>query len=394
VDRGNEEIEDGVNLRLPSGTAKSWGNLDYDVNLMISDKAWDQQGQLLFDIFDFDGFLGDRMTVNFCYKPYMEVERRKYRFRILNGGVARFLKLCLSDNSQFWLIGNDGNLMARPLLVRQLDEQGVAERYDIVIDFSRYPLGSKVWMVNLMEHDAAAIDAGRGPKEALTLADALAGRTNDPCVGTFLEFRIARNPSKPDVSRVPSTLIPLPAKQPVVRERTFEFGRSGGSDSTPWTIKVDGGPGLGALVSRIDAAPKPGTAEIWHLVNGEVGALNDGWDHPIHIHFEEGQILARNGSAANVPAWERLARKDVYRLRPLGTVDVYMQFREFAGTYVEHCHNTTHEDHAMLLRWDIGNGPTPLPTPIPTPDGVTFLDSTVSSEGSAPRSGRRTRRSR
>jgi len=363
VDRGNEEINDGVNLRLPSGTTKSWGNLDYDINLVVADKSWDQDGQLSFDTFEFDGFLADMMTVNFAYKPYFEVERRKYRFRILNGSVARFFRFCLSDRSPFWLIANDGNLMARPLLLRELPEQAIAERFDIVIDFSRYSLGDKVWMVNLVEHDD-----GRGPKKTLSLAEALGGESDDPCVGKFLEFRIARNPSKPDRSQVPATLVPLPVRQPVVRERTFEFGRSGSSDSAPWTIKVDGGPGLGALVSRISAAPKPGTAEIWHLVNGGTG-----WDHPVHIHFEEGQTLWR--STGPVPPWERYARKDVWRLGEGGSVSVYVQFREFAGTYVQHCHNTTHEDHAMLLRWDIGHGPTPLPTPMPTPDGVTFIDS-------------------
>ncbi len=85
LDRGNEGINDGVNLRLPSGTANDSGNLDYDVNLMLADKAWDQNGQLFFDIFNFQGFLGDAMTVNLAYRPFFEVERRKYRFRILNG---------------------------------------------------------------------------------------------------------------------------------------------------------------------------------------------------------------------------------------------------------------------------------------------------------------------
>ena len=78
LDRGAEDIDDGVNLRLPSGTRQQrqvWGNLDYDVNLMLADKAWDRDGQLEFDIFDFDGFLGDVMTVNLVYKPYFEVER-------------------------------------------------------------------------------------------------------------------------------------------------------------------------------------------------------------------------------------------------------------------------------------------------------------------------------
>src|SRR3569832_1652073 len=62
LDRGAEDVIDGVNLRLPSGRAsvsgKSWGNVDYDVNLMIADKAWDASGQLAFDNFEFAGFLG------------------------------------------------------------------------------------------------------------------------------------------------------------------------------------------------------------------------------------------------------------------------------------------------------------------------------------------------
>ena len=86
-------MNDGVNLRLPSGYSKSWGNLDYDINLMLADKAWDANGQLYFDIFQLDGFIGDVMTVNLCYKPFFEVERRKYRFRILNASVSRFFKL-------------------------------------------------------------------------------------------------------------------------------------------------------------------------------------------------------------------------------------------------------------------------------------------------------------
>lgn len=369
LDRGNEGINDGVNLQLPSGTDKPWGNLEYDVNLMLADKAWDQDGQLFFDIFDFDGFLGDQMTVNLAYKPYFEVERRKYRFRILNASVSRFFKLSLSDHSPFWMIANDGNLMERPVYLRELDEQGIAERYDIVIDFSRYHEGDTVWMVNLCEHHD-----GKGPARDLTVAEALSGMSPDPCVGKFLEFRIGRNPVKPDLSLDLSTLptlIPLPKIKTLdVPHRTFEFGRSGGGDSQPWTIKTDGGQGLAADRNRVSAAPKPDSAEIWHLING-----GGGWDHPIHIHFEEGQILARDPGP--VPPWEKLARKDVYRLRPGGRVTVYMQFREFAGMFMEHCHNTVHEDNSMLLRWEIGRGLVPLPSPIPTPKGVTFMDPEV-----------------
>jgi FtsP/CotA-like multicopper oxidase with cupredoxin domain len=377
LDRGNELINDGVNLRLPSGRLKSFGNLEYDVNLMLAEKAWDADGQLAMDIFDFDGFIGDRMTVNLAYKPYFEVEPRKYRFRMLNASVSRFFKVALSDGSSFFQIANDGNLLPNPVLLTSLDEMGIAERYDIVIDFSKYRAGTKVSMVNLAEHENGKLVA-----KDLTLAEALSGLSPDPVVGPFLEFRVVRPLSAPDVSKVPLTLIPNPNLSgiPVARERTFTFGRSATQPTNdpvttafgPWGIKTDGGSNLAADFGRVSAAPRFNTREIWTLVN-EGG----GWDHPIHIHFEEGQVLARNGLASNVPAAER-GRKDVYRLRPAGSITITMQFRDWGGMFMEHCHNTVHEDNAMLLRWEIDDNGAPflrpLPTPIPTPQGVTFRD--------------------
>jgi len=153
IDRGNETINDGVNLRLPSGRLKDFGNLEYDVNLMLADKAWDNDGQLVFDIFDRDGFLGDRVTVNLAYKPFFRVERRKYRFRILNGSVARFYKLALSDGKSFFQIANDGNLLPNRVTLTQTDQLGIAERYDIVIDFTKWSIGQSVFLVNLAEHN-------------------------------------------------------------------------------------------------------------------------------------------------------------------------------------------------------------------------------------------------
>ena len=381
LDRGNEEINDGVNLRLPSGSAKDWGNLDYDVNLMLADKAFDRDGQMYFDIFDFDGFLGDVMTVNLAYRPYFEVERRKYRFRILNASVSRFFKVALANASgaaqPIIQIANDGNLFPSPVTLLALDEQGIAERYDIVIDFSKYSIGDKLHLVNLCEHQD-----GKKPAADLTMSQALSGTSADPCVGRFLEFRIVRDPAKPDVSEVPAVMIPNPdlSNIPVARERVFEFNRGAAQPSSdpitsfvgPWGIGTDGGGTLAADFGRVSAAPKWGTREVWTLVNG-----GGGWDHPIHIHFEEGQVLARNGSAANVPAWEK-GRKDVYRLRPAGSITLTMQFRDWGGMFMEHCHNTVHEDNAMLLRWELNGGGEPflrpLPTPCPTPQGVTFED--------------------
>ncbi|PYR33724.1 MAG: copper oxidase, partial [Acidobacteria bacterium] len=205
LDRGNEAHDDRVNLCLPSGTAKSWGNLDYDVNLMLADKACDAEGQLAFDIFDFDGFIGDMMTVNLAFKPYFEVERRKYRFRILNAAVSRFFKIGLANAAGFSQpmiqIANDGNLLPRPVTLFETDELGIAERYDIVIDFSNFQIGDKLHLVNLADHtslDSVGLD-GQKPPADLTMPQALSGTSLDPCVGRFradVRVRQGRHPDE------------------------------------------------------------------------------------------------------------------------------------------------------------------------------------------------------
>ncbi len=385
LDRGNESLNDGVNLRLPSGTAKSWGNLDFDVNLMLADKAWDANGQMTMDTLAFDGFLGDQMTVNFAWKPFFNVYARRYRFRILNASVSRFFALALSDSSNMVQIANDGNLLPRTVNLAQTDQLGIAERYDIVIDFSRYRAGQTVDLVNLQQ-----MQDGKLPGSVLTVSQALAG-TCDPCVGAFLRFKILGPPPQTDQSVDVSgngqgiVLIPNPTLPAVVRQRRFTFDdRANQTTNDPittytgnggWGIAAEngggtsrrsGGSALKADYGRISSQPAYGTCEEWTLQGGF------GWDHPIHIHFEEGQIISRNGGA---PSPAESGRKDVYRLRPNGTVVIRMQFRDWGGMFMEHCHNTMHEDNAMLLRWDIGaGGPflNPLPTPISKPTGVTF----------------------
>ncbi|MEQ1894157.1 MAG: multicopper oxidase domain-containing protein, partial [Planctomycetota bacterium] len=417
IDRGNEAIDDGVNLRFPSGSALDWGNRDYDTNLVIADKAFDSTGQLWFNIFNTDGFLGDVMTVNFLYKPYMEVRARKYRFRILNGCVSRYVKLALVDQRgnpvPFYMIGNDGNIMEHSVAMDGtlgtqrgvLPEQAIAERYDIVVDFKNFRAGDRLYLLNLLEHAD-----GRKPEKAISISDVWNNRyrptardengdgipdrwrNGDPGVGRILEFRVQpysgvdRSMNPADYTTGKRTMIPLarPSANELAnaRHRTFEFGRSGGTDSAPWTVKTDGGSGIGADPRRISAAPNIGELsadgmghlEIWTIKNG-----GNGWSHPVHVHFEEGQLLTRDG--APPPEWEKWARKDMYRVGPFSEsgseVTLAIRIREFAGTYVEHCHNTQHEDHAMLLRWD-AEKPGQLdflPTPIPTWDGVGFVPS-------------------
>ncbi|HET6934341.1 MAG TPA: multicopper oxidase domain-containing protein [Candidatus Angelobacter sp.] len=391
LDRGDESVNDGVNLRLPSGYSETlhpgWGNLDFDVNLMLADKAWDSNGQLTMDTLAFQGFLGDQMTVNLAWKPFFNVYARRYRFRILNASVSRFFALALSDSSNFVQIANDGNLLPQTVVLTQTDQLGIAERYDIVIDFSRYSAGQTVDLVNLQQMQNGAL-----PGSVLSVSQALGGTSCDPCVGAFLRFKVLGPPPKPDLSVNPAgtgsgiPLIPNPTLPTVARQRTFTFdNRATQNTNDPvttytgqgsWGIATNNNSGsrsfssgsaLKADFGRVTSQPGFATCEEWTLQGG----FN--WDHPIHIHFEEGQIISRNGQT---PKPAERGRKDVYRLGVNGTVVIRMQFRDWGGMFMEHCHNTMHEDNAMLMRWDINGAGSPflnpLPTPISKPTGVTF----------------------
>ena len=397
-----------VNLRLPSGTLnkKQWGNIDFDVNLVVSDGATDPRGQYFFDIFTTDGALGDMPLVNFAYAPFMEVLPRQYRFRILNASMSRFFKLALADASgnavPFHFIANDGNFVINPIQLLALDEQGIAERYDIVVDFSKIK-GSTVRLVNLLQQTD-----GRKPDGALSMANALRGTSADPVVGPMLEFRIVNSlrsvddPSvvytslQKDLSTPINEFVTLTEQIPIVaptRTRVVEFGRGNGDSrgvggqctpdcsevvkDFPWIIKVNGQASHSFNSNRISQMlPKAGEVEHWTYVNG-----GGGWDHPIHLHFEEGITMNRGG--ASFPKTENLVRKDVWRLRPAGTVQFQIQFGEYGGSYVNHCHNTVHEDFAMLMRIQLlgGDRTTITGTPNPTPDGVFFTTPEVLPEG-------------
>ena len=419
VDRGNEAIEDGVNLRLPSGSALDWGNRDYDVNLVFADKAWDREGQLWFNPFNTDGFIADRVTVNWQWKPYFDVRARRYRFRLLNGCVARYFKFALvkADGTPvpFHMVANDGNIMEHAVAFDGtlgttagiLPEQAIGERYDIVVDFSQFQPGERLFLVNVLPH----LDGRNPEREIVPVQNILNGTYNpvavdidgdgladqwqggDPCVTTVMEFRVHAYAGQ-DLSMDPADyvaggrkMVPLPRPSANelanARHHTFHFGRSDGTDQMPWTIETDGGPGMIADYTVVSVAANLGDLsadgmghlEIWHFDTG------GGWDHPVHVHFEEGIVLSRDGQMP--PEWERWARKDIFRIGsgPDSTreMEIALRFREFAGTYVEHCHNTMHEDTAMLLRWDIEKPGqlSLLPAPIPSWEGVFTVPSTA-----------------
>jgi FtsP/CotA-like multicopper oxidase with cupredoxin domain len=409
-DRGNEALGDGSNLRLPSGKLLDSGNLDFDVNLIISDAALDPDGQYFFDIFTTDGMIGDLPLVNFGYAPFMEVLPRKYRFRILAASMSRFWKFAIAGPNgaavPFQFIANDGNLVVNPITLTELDEQGIAERYDIVVDFSRFRVGDRLHLVDVLKQTS-----GNKPDGAVSLAKALRGDDNDPVLGAIMQFRVVGSVPSVDVpgytltlanscgandkSQVPPVLTDqIPIVTPV-RTRVVEFGRKGNGDSRdpatgectpscsevvfnfPWTISVNGGESHSMNANRIsNLYPKAGEIEHWTYIN-EGG----GWDHPIHLHFEEG--ITMNRGSANIPATEKLVRKDVWRLRPSGRVQFQIQFGEYGGSYVNHCHNTVHEDFALLMRIQllVGERTAVTDTPNPTEDGVIFTTPEILPEG-------------
>ncbi len=315
VDSGDETDPNPRALRLPSG--------EFDVPLMFADKVFDADGQVFFDFFNLDGILGDKFIVNGAIQPFFKVARRKYRFRLLNTGPSRFYEFFLSNGQPFVQISNDGNLLPQPL-PRTSVRLGVAERADVVVDFSHLRIGDRVFLENRLEQTS-----GRGPT----------GKILPQSSATLLlRFDVDRNPSEPDPSRVPPTLRPLPTidMREVVATRTWRFERKNGA----WAIN-----GKFFNVNEVRATPRRGTAEVWVLQN------NSGdWQHPIHIHFEEHRILSRNGAA---PPPEEVSRKDVVRLQGNEEVRIFLRFRDFLGRYPMHCHNVVHEDHAMMLRWDI-----------------------------------------
>jgi len=319
-DTGNET----TGFRLPSG--------DYDIPMIFADKVFDPTtGQLFFDRFNTDGILGDKYTVNGKIQPFLNVYKRKYRFRLLDGGPSRFYQFQLSNGQSFIQLSNDGNLFPAPITVQRVT-LGVAERVDVIVDFTNAAVGSRVYLQNVLRQTN-----GKGP-------DCIPGNGTGSCATTptdIVEFRVIGNPPQPDQSVVPTSMIALPVLPASSTTRSFEFDQR---FDGPWVIN-------GELFDPdvISFTIRQNATETWNLTGGQ---FRD-WSHPVHIHFEEFQIQKRNGSPSNVPATER-ARKDVAAIgSAFSDVQLKMQFRDFLGHYPMHCHNTVHEDHAMMLRWEI-----------------------------------------
>jgi FtsP/CotA-like multicopper oxidase with cupredoxin domain len=316
--------DENTGFRLPSFP-------EFDIPMVLADKVFDDDGQLFFDLFNLDGILGDRFTVNGKIQPYFQVHPRRYRFRLLNVGPSRFYDLFLTDVDNptaripFWQISSDGNLLPAPVLVESV-RIGVAERVDIIVDFTN-EAGKSFYLENRLIQLT-----GKGPV-------APPNDLKPAGQGDFLMRIDVTLPRVEDHSRHPEDIKKFYDLPEIVEPRitrTFKFDRLNGQ----WSVN---GQFMECGVSRVRI--KQNTPEVWVLMN-----LSGDWQHPVHIHFEEFQMMSRD--RRKVSAVEA-GRKDVVRLQQNERVELFFRFRDFLGRYPMHCHNVIHEDHAMMLLWEI-----------------------------------------
>jgi spore coat protein A len=268
---------------------------------------------------------GDVMVVNGKAFPFLNVEPRKYRFRVLNASNGRFLHLSLSNGQKFHQIGTDQGLLAAPVaLDRSLLAPG--ERADLIVDFT-----------------------GRAGEQIVLHNDSF----------LVMQFRVGY-PKAPDTSSLPAALRPAPKtpESSAVKTRPLALiekmtlkGESMSMllNNTPWHMPVTENP-------VID------TVEIWSLIN----TTDD--SHPIHLHMVRFQILDRRRfepffyqttgevrytGPVTPPAPEEAGWKDTVRADPKMVTRIIVRFEGYVGRYVWHCHVLEHEDNEMMRPYDV-----------------------------------------
>lgn len=320
-------------LQLPEGP--------FEIPVLIQDKQFNSDGSLFYP----DNaappvehpvpstpsfFLGNTIAVNGKLWPYLEVEPRRYRFRILNGSNLRPYELRLSNGQVFHQIGTDLGMMHH---TEEIDSFILepAERVDLIIDFSN----CKGETILLRNTDQGA--AGTEMEE-------------------ILQFRVGEFLSEPDYSQIPMELMPHHGSirpELAARERTLHLDET--MDAYGRVLHLLNGLGWDAPATE---KPKLDTIEIWHLVN------HFAFPHPVHLHLVHFDILGRktfseedfdpegnyrfDREKLTPPLPYERGPKDVVRAEPGQVVSIIMHFKEHKGNYVWHCHILEHEDHDMM----------------------------------------------
>ena len=319
-------------LALPAGR--------HDIPLTLQDRILDARGQLVYPVSampeapSVPEFFGTQILVNGRVSPYLEVEPRLYRFRILNASNARMFQLLLAPDQQFVHIGTDGGLLPEPVL---RDELFIApgERVEIILDFR----GREGRRITLLNHGAAPYPSGGGPVPRLVM-----------------QFQVGRPLSaEADTSSIPETLVKVPRLQETaaVKTRRLRLVEIMAANGQPHRVLLDGR----RFMDPITEDPANGTIEIWEFVNTTIDA------HPIHLHAVHFQLLDRRPfdvrrqqrtsevvltGRAIKPAPEELGWKDTILCPPGQVTRIITPFVGEPGRFVWHCHMLEHEDNEMM----------------------------------------------
>ncbi|WP_104197406.1 multicopper oxidase family protein [Cryobacterium sp. M15] len=301
----------------------------FDVPLTITDAMFAVDGSLGYDDNDHSGLWGDVILVNGKPWPVMKVQKRVYRFRILNASISRSLRPTLSTGDPLVIVGTDGGLMPRSRSVANYRHAG-AERYEILIDFRKYQTGQRIELRNLSNKNNVDYDFTSKIMAFDVVGDPV--DTMDPTWNTI------------PTTLVGSEVMSLTAAQST-KTRHFRVKRNDLTnlwtiDDGSWQAVVESG------FTKVAANPALDATEIWEFENS-----SGGWFHPIHIHLVDFQILGRNGRA---PFPAEMGPKDVVYVGEGETVRLLMKFGPHRGKYMIHCHNLPHEDHDMMVQFSVG----------------------------------------
>jgi spore coat protein A, manganese oxidase len=316
-----DDVEDALNL--PKGK--------YEVPLVLCDRMLYPDGQLNYPVSPdpnapwIPEVFGDAFLVNGKLFPYLEVEPRKYRFRVLNGSNGRFYHLSLANGEAFHQIGTDQGLLPAPVEIKSL-VLGPGERADLVVDF-----------------------AGQGGEKIVLKNDALA----------MMQFRVLPS-GAPDSSSLPASLRPVPklAESEAVKTRNLALVEIKDFYGNSYIMLLNG------IHWKMPVTENPviNTVEIWNLIN-----LTED-SHPIHLHLVRFQILDRRPfhifayqmnkalkyrGPAVPPEPGEAGWKDTVRAHPGMVTRIIARFDGFTGRYVWHCHVLEHEDNEMMRPYDV-----------------------------------------
>jgi spore coat protein A len=320
-------------------------------------------------------FFGNTIVVNGRTWPYLTVEQRRYRFRVLNGCNTRFMILKLSrDGLPFWQIGADGGFLPAPVsLDRLLIAPG--ERADVIVDFTAVPVGTEIVLQNLGPDEPFG---GGEPGHDFVPADPVT-------TGQVMQFRVVPAQS-PDRSVPPHALVlPAPARLPeatstrqlsvneLESQTVFVSTHMGhghrAHQPSKVTLACRAGKGvpfgptlalLGTLTSdghgspvhwmhEVTENPAVDSVEIWEIHNFTEDA------HPLHIHHVQFEIVERvdaQGVSRGPETWET-GTKDTMISYPGEIIRIKARF-DRAGQYVWHCHILEHEDNEMMRPYAVG----------------------------------------